>query len=101
MEHLHRINTFADIVAKALERHPARVAFAHDGRQLTYRQTADLLGRIMQVYADRGFRPDQGVAVLSTNRPEAWLASTAAVMLGGRYTALHPLGSLEDFTDTL
>jgi acyl-CoA synthetase (AMP-forming)/AMP-acid ligase II len=51
---------------------------------------------MVRVFAERGLGAGNGLAVLSTNRPEAWLASAATLMLGGRYTPLHPLGSVED-----
>jgi fatty-acyl-CoA synthase len=81
----------------ALERYPGRTAFMHDGQALTYARTADLLGRMMRVLTQQGVRAGAGLAVLSGNRPEVWLAYAATCMLGGRLTALHPLGSLEDF----
>ena len=34
--------------------------------------------------------------MLSPNRPDVWLAQTATPMAGGRFTALHPRGSLDD-----
>jgi len=88
--------TTCDIVVSALRRFPERVAFRMDGRDLTYRQTEDTLLRWVAVLRQRGFRPGQGVGLLSLNRPEAWFAQTAPALAGGRYTALHPLGSLED-----
>jgi fatty-acyl-CoA synthase len=89
--------TYAELIKTALERHPGRTAFMHDGQAYTYAGTADLLGRMMQVLAQRDLRAGAGLAVLSTNSPEAWIASAATHMLGARWTALHPLGSLEDF----
>ncbi|HEU4390275.1 MAG TPA: AMP-binding protein, partial [Blastocatellia bacterium] len=89
--------TYAELIKTALERHPSRTAFVNDGQAFTYARSADLLGRMIRVLVDRGLPRGGGLAVLSGNRPEAWLSSVAAVMLGGRYTALHPLGSLEDF----
>ncbi len=97
MDALHRPSTYAELIRTALGRYPSRIAFRHDGREFSYARTADLLSRMMRVFAERGVRAGTGVAVLSTNRPEAWLASSAALMLGGRYTALHPLGGLDDF----
>jgi fatty-acyl-CoA synthase len=88
--------TMGDIVTAALRRFPDRVAFRHDGRELTYRQTEDALARWVAVLAQRGLRPGEGVGLLSPNRPEAWLGQIAPALAGGRYTALHPLGSLED-----
>src|SRR5687767_4693678 len=93
----HRPNTYADVIRTALGRYPSQTAFVHEGRTLTYAQAADFLGRTMRVFTDHGFGRGNGVAVLSTNRPEAWLAAGAGVMLGGCYTALHPLGSIDDF----
>jgi fatty-acyl-CoA synthase len=92
-----RPNTYGDLIRTALGRYPSRAAFVHEGRALTYARVEDLLDRMITVLAARGLTAGAGVAVLSTNRPEAWLTSTATIMLGGRFTALHPLGSLDDF----
>jgi fatty-acyl-CoA synthase len=88
--------TMGDIVTAALRRFPDRVAFRQDTRELTYRQTEDALARWVAVLTERGLRPGEGVGLLSPNRPEAWLGQIAPALAGGRYTALHPLGSLED-----
>jgi fatty-acyl-CoA synthase len=96
MPGLHAPARFVDLVLAALRRFPDRVAFRQDGRELTYRQTADLLARWIGVFRERGLQVGEGVGVLSPNRPEVWLAQVAAAMAGGRFTALHPLGSLDD-----
>ncbi len=96
MAGLHDSATVDEVVLSALRRFPDRVAFRQDGVDLTYRQTEDALARWVAVLKQREFRPGQGVGLLSPNRPEAWLAPTAAILAGGRYTALHPLGSLQD-----
>ncbi|HUP23947.1 MAG TPA: AMP-binding protein [Thermoanaerobaculia bacterium] len=93
---LHQEITYCEIVLAALRRFPDRVAFRQDGRDLTYRQTAELLARYAAVLRRQGLRAGDGVGVLSPNRPEVWLGQTAPVLLGGRFTALQPLGSLED-----
>jgi len=96
MDDLHRPNTYADLLPAALRRYPSRTAFVSDSRHFTYRQTADLVGRMMTVLGGHGLGPNGGLATLSTNRPEAWMATTAGIMLGGRYTALHPLAAVDD-----
>ncbi len=88
--------TYGEIILAALRRFPERVAFRQDSRTLTYAQTADLLARWITVFTQRGLKTGQGVGILSSNRPEVWLGQSASVMAGGRYTALHPLGSLDD-----
>jgi fatty-acyl-CoA synthase len=96
MARLYDSATIGDIVTAVLRRFPDRVAFRQDGKDLTYRQTEDTLARWVAVLRDRGLRPGEGVGLLSPNRPEAWLTQAAPALAGGRYTALHPLGSLED-----
>jgi len=88
--------TYGELILTALRRFPDRVAFQQDDRRLTYRQTADLLARWITVLTQRGLAHGQGVGILSPNRPEVWLGQSSTSMAGGRYTALHPLGSLDD-----
>ena len=96
MAGLHEAARYTDIVLGALRRFPRRVAFRQDGRDLTYAQVADLLARWVTVLRARGLRAGEGIGVLSPNRPEVWLGQTAPAFAGGRFTALHPLGSLDD-----
>jgi len=87
---------YTDLVLAALRRFPRRVAFRQDGRDLSYAGVADLLARWVGVFRACGLRQNQGIGVLSPNRPEVWLGQTAAPLAGGRFTALHPLGSADD-----
>ena len=96
MTGLHDNATVGDIVTSVLRRFPDRVAFRQDGKDWTYRQAEDTLARWVAVFRQRGLGPGQGVGLLSPNRPEAWLAQVAPALAGGRYTPLHPLGSLDD-----
>ena len=91
-----RAMTLAELIKTALERYPGRIAFVHDGRSLSYAHAANLVRRMVGIFAGRGLTKGDGFAVLSANRPEAWLASAAAMMLGCRYTPLHPLASIHD-----
>jgi fatty-acyl-CoA synthase len=96
MSGLHEVASLGDVLVAALRRHPDRVAFRQGDRQLTYRQTEHELSRWVAALHRLGLRRDEGVGLLSPNRPEAWLTQSAPALAGGRYTALHPLGSLED-----
>jgi fatty-acyl-CoA synthase len=93
---LHETATVGDIVTASLRRHPDRIAFRSAGLSITYRQTEDILARWVALFGQLGLRPGEGIGLLSPNRPEAWFAQVAPALAGGRYTALHPLGSLED-----
>lgn len=96
MAGLHDPATFTDLVLTALRRWSDRVAFRQDGRDLTFAQLEDGIARLAGLLLACGLRPGEGVGVLSPNRPEVYLAQTAPAFAGGRYTALHPLASLED-----
>ncbi|HVS64130.1 MAG TPA: AMP-binding protein [Thermoanaerobaculia bacterium] len=93
---LQRNVSYGDLVVGALQRFPDRVAFRQGDVEWTYLHTADLLARWVTVLREQGLRAGEGVGVLSPNRPEVWLGQSAAGLAGGRYTALHPLGSLDD-----
>jgi len=88
--------TFCDLVLTALRRHRDRVAFRADEGVLTNAEVEDALSRFVAMLWERGFQPGDGVGVLSPNRPEVFWVQTAPLFAGGRYTALHPLGSLDD-----
>jgi fatty-acyl-CoA synthase len=96
MTGLHDTAIVGDVVTAALRRFPDRIAFLQDGAEFTYRHIEEALARWVSLLHQRGLRPGEGVGLLSPNRPEAWLAQIAPALAGGRYTALHPLGSLAD-----
>lgn len=88
--------TFCDLTLTALRRHAHREAFRQDGHSMTCAEVEDAISRMVAVLHQRGFDRGQGVGVLSPNRPEVFTVQTAPLFAGGRYTALHPLGSFED-----
>ena len=98
MAGLHDPATFSDLVA-----HRAAPLAATGWRSArttptwTYRQLEDRIARADGGAAwRRACGAGEGVGVLSPNRPEVYLAQTAPSFAGGRYTALHPMGSLDD-----
>ena len=93
---LHRPLTNSELVVNALSRWPGREAFRQDGRSISYAESAAHIASFARVMEERGLAKGQGVGVLSPNRPEVWFVQTATTIAGGRYTALHPMGSLED-----
>ncbi|MFV0308668.1 MAG: AMP-binding protein [Desertimonas sp.] len=96
MASLHDTATFTDLVVTALRRGGDHIAFHQDGVDVTYRQLEDRIARLTTLLRERGLGPGEGVGVLSPNRPEVYLAQVAPAFAGGRYTALHPMGSLDD-----
>jgi fatty-acyl-CoA synthase len=96
MSNAQRPLCHTELVMNSLRRWPAREAFRQDGRAWTYAQTADLVSRFAALFRQRGLAHGQGVGILSPNRPEVWMSQAAISVAGGRYTALHPMGSLAD-----
>jgi fatty-acyl-CoA synthase len=88
--------TFDDLIIEALDRFPERDAFVLGDRRVSYAESATLISRIGQVLAARGIGHGSAVGALSPNIPEVWLAQAATYLLGGTYTGLHPLGSVDD-----
>ncbi len=93
---LHRPTTHSELLVNSLRRWPNREAFRQDGVSWTYRETEARLARFVRVLVDKGLGRGQGVGVLSPNRPEVWLSQAGAGLAGGRYSALHPMGSFGD-----
>ena len=88
--------TLGHILLSALRRYPDRLAFKWEGGSLTYRATAELIGRVQAVYLKAGFQRHARVALLFPNIVTGWAASQAALCSGMACTWLHPMGSLDD-----
>jgi fatty-acyl-CoA synthase len=87
---------YSQVVLNALRRFPDRTMFIQDEQTWTYRHMLDAIAKWVVLLQERGLQRGDGVGVLSPNRPEVWLTQTAVPFAGGRYTALHPLGSFDD-----
>lgn len=96
MAGLHDTVTFTDLTLTALRRWPDRIAFRQEGAVLSYRDLEEQIARLAGLLRARGLGHGDGVGVLSPNRPEVFVAQSAPGYAGGRYTALHPMGSLDD-----
>lgn len=96
MSGLHARTTHLDLILSSLRRFAPKTAFVGEHETLTYRQSAERLARWATALRRLGARPGDGFGLLSPNRPEVWFGQTVPALVGARYTALHPLGSLED-----
>jgi fatty-acyl-CoA synthase len=64
--------------------------------RVTYRELGARVYRTAQVFRECGLQPGDGITQISSNRIDAFVVSSAALINGIRYTPLHPLGSLDD-----
>lgn len=94
---LHQPITTLDMIAQALARDTDRlVVLGAGGENLTAGEFAAQISRYRQFL--EGLTPAPGrAAVLSRNRIEVLYASNALNFAGIVSTALHPMGSLEDY----
>ena len=88
--------SMGELLVRAIQRGGDRDAFILDDQRITYRAFGELLSRFIQALEARGLRKGDAVATLSANRPEAFLTTAAAYMMGLRITWMHPLASEDD-----
>ena len=88
--------TLGDLIVQALTRHSSSEAFVAGDRRLTYAQVRDLVSQYMTALGRRGVGLGVGVTMLSPNMPESWIVQAATCLLGGRFTGLQALASVED-----
>jgi fatty-acyl-CoA synthase len=87
---------YSAAIVEAFQRFPEREAFVAGDRRMSFAEGAESMSRIQQVLAALGIGYQGAVGALSVNLPEVWLTQAATYLLGGRYTGLHPLGSIDD-----
>ncbi|NTE68219.1 AMP-binding protein [Agrobacterium tumefaciens] len=92
----HQGPTDATLALRALAAFPDRVAFRWTDGQMLYREAASLIARLQVVLTREGIVPGTIVALLSSNRPEAWCSVIAIQSLGGAVCNLHPMGTMTD-----
>ena len=88
--------TLGALIITAIARFPNRPAIADDATRWTYHDLGLATGRLIAHFAALGLKPGDGVAVLAANRVESWAVICAALVMGLRYTPLHPLAAEDD-----
>ncbi|WP_170321614.1 AMP-binding protein [Acrocarpospora pleiomorpha] len=88
--------TVVDGALAALRRRGSDVVLRHESGALRADEAIRTVYRIARVLRSRGLGKGDGFALLSGNLPQAFLVQLAGMLLGARYTPLHPLGSLSD-----
>lgn len=88
--------TYAGLVVAALRAAGERVVLIGEQDSWSGRAALAQIWRLGAVLRERTGEPAPAVAILSHNRPLAWLVQVATMALGGRVTWLHPRGSVAD-----
>ena len=96
MPPLYTSGTVGLMLLASFARHATRPALADDRKRWTYGETAQAVARMIAVLKGLGLKRGDGLCVLSANRVEAFATGAAALLMGVRYTPLHPLAGEED-----
>ncbi|MCK7472754.1 MAG: AMP-binding protein [Rhodopseudomonas palustris] len=96
MQELHSGGTGGGLIISAIARYGDRPAIADGQIRWSYRELGDAIGRFITLFRSVGLRRGNALSILSGNRAESWAAIAAAMVMGLRYTPLHPLAAEDD-----
>ena len=96
MPDLHSGGTIGSLIVNAIARFGDRPAIA-DGRvRWTYREFGEVVARFITLYPVARSEQRQRAFDPVRNRAESWAAICAALVMGVRYTPLHPMAAEDD-----
>src|SRR5690554_6785385 len=78
--------SMGDLVVRAIQRGGDRIAFIFDDERISYREFGARLSRFIQALEARGLRHGDAVAAITSNRPEGFMVTAAAYLMGLRIT---------------
>ena len=93
---LHSGGTIGSLIVNAVARFGDRPAIADGKVRWSYREFGQQVGRFISLYRSLGLKKGSALSILASNRAEAWAAICAALVMGARYTPLHPMAAEDD-----
>jgi fatty-acyl-CoA synthase len=81
---------------RALHAHDERACLIEQGTTWSYAEVRSAVYRTARALVALGAERGQGIALLSRNTVAGFVAQAAALLIGCRYTPLHPLASADD-----
>jgi len=93
---IHQGCTLGELFVRAVRQHGERPALADEHETISYAELGRRMSGFAAVLSGAGLRRGDGIAMITANRVDAVVAIGAAMLLGLRYTPLHPRGSLDD-----
>ncbi|MFX5756578.1 AMP-binding protein, partial [Acinetobacter baumannii] len=85
--------TVGGLIVGAIIRHGDRPAICDGSVTWSYRELGDAIGRFVSVFKAMGLKKGDALSILAGNRAESWAAMCAGLVMGMRYTPLHPLAA--------
>jgi len=96
MDQLYSGGTGGSLIVNAIARYGDRPAIADGTVHWSYREFGAAVGRFITLFRAAGLAKGSALAILSSNRAESWAAISAAMVMGMRYTPLHPMAAEDD-----
>lgn len=96
MTYLYSGSSVAALYRSAFRAFAGREALVGGKVRWTYVELAGRCHRMVRYFQSLGLVRQDGIALLAGNGPEAAVVIIAAQLMGLRYTALHPMGALQD-----
>lgn len=96
MSPVHSGGTIGRIVIEAVSRFADRPLLSDGFIDWTYAEFGDQVGRYIAFYRQLGLGKSSGIAMVTSNRVEAWASVCAANLMGMRHTHLHPMAGEDD-----
>jgi fatty-acyl-CoA synthase len=96
MPSVHSGGTMGRIIIEAIARFADRPLLFDGYVNWSYREFGEQVGRYMAFYRQLGLGKGSGIAMVTSNRVEAWASVCAANLMGMRHTHLHPMAGEDD-----
>lgn len=93
---LYSGGTLGSIIVGAIMRYPNREAMGDGNIRWTYREYGEAVAKFITLFRRFGLTKGDALSILSSNRAESWAAISACMVMGLRYTPLHPMASEDD-----
>ncbi len=96
MEQLYTGGTAGSLIIGAVTRFGDRPALGDGTTFWTYRELGEAMARYIAAFKAAGLKKGDALSILSGNRAESWAAMCAGLIMGLRYTPLHPMAAEDD-----
>lgn len=96
MEQLYTGGTAGSLIIGAVTRFGDRPALGDGTTFWTYRELGEAMARFIAAFKAAGLKKGDALSILSGNRAESWAAMCAGLIMGLRYTPLHPMAAEDD-----
>lgn len=96
LHQLHSGGTIGNLIVNAVARFGDQPAIADGKVRWSYREFGDTVSRFIGLFRSLGLKKGSALSILASNRAESWAAICAALVMGVRYTPLHPMAAEDD-----